>query len=41
MLCNLYGEKRTGRKTIATYFANLLLIKKLYKRIVIQVFTQV
>lgn len=41
MLCNLYGEKKTGRKTIATYFSNLLLIKKLYKKVVIQVFTQV
>ena len=40
MLCNLFGEKSTGRKTIATYFANMLLIKKLCKRIVTKVFSK-
>ena len=33
-ICNIYGSKRTGRKTIATHFANLLLIKQLFHRII-------
>ena len=37
-MCNLYGEKSTGCKTIAHYFGNLLLIKKIYKRLVFKIF---
>ena len=33
-LCNLYGRKRTGRKTVAAHFANMLIIKQLFQRIV-------
>jgi len=39
MLCNLYGDAHTGKKTIANYIANLLVSKKLYKRIVAKIIT--
>ena len=36
MLCNLFGDPHTGKKTIANYMAQLLLTKKLYKAIVVK-----
>jgi hypothetical protein len=36
-ICNLYGSKRSGRKTIALHFGHLLVIKQLFQRIVIRV----
>ena len=36
-ICNFYGSKRTGRKTIANYFGHLMVIKQLFQRVVVKV----
>lgn len=35
-ICNIIGSRRTGRKAIAKYFANLLIIKHVVSRYIIK-----
>ena len=35
-VCNIFGPKKTGKKTLAVHFANLLVIKQLFSRIIVK-----
>jgi len=35
-ICNIVGSARTGRKTIAKYFASLIIVKQVFKKFVIK-----
>ena len=40
-VCNMFGENSSGRKTISKYLAHLMVVKKMFEKVVIKSFSKV